>query len=135
LNKVDNSGVIKNVVLKVSWYSECKSVDKGKKHVVSCKNESFMMWRYKVLGKVVSVLVYKRSTSKWENLITVSKSTCLFTKDDWVTKLGKLQSIVIKLDVFSQFKESVSHIWFEDLYVDTQLISLKALNDFIIYVI
>ena len=24
-----------------------------------------------------------------------------FTKDDWVIKLGKLQSIVIKLDVFS----------------------------------
>ena len=134
MNKVDNSGVIKNVVLKVSWYSECKSVDKGKKQVVSCKKESFITCRYKVLGKVVSVFVYKSNTSKCENFMTVSKRTCLFTNEDWVIKLGKLQSIVIKLEVFSQFKESVNHIWLDDLYVDTQLISLKALNDFIIYI-
>lgn len=99
------------------------------------KKESFITCKYKVLGRVVSVLVYKRRTSKCENFITVSNKTCLLTKEDWVIKLGKLQSIVIKLDVFSQFKESVSHIWFEDLYVDTQLISLKALKDFISYII
>lgn len=131
---MDSSGAIRKVVLKVSWYSLCNSVERGKKHVVNCRKESFITCRYKVLGNVVRVFVYKRSTSKWENLITVSKRTCLFTKEDWVIKLGRLQSMVIKLEVFSQFKESVNHIWFEDLYVDTQLISLKLLNDFINYI-
>ena len=106
---------MRKVVLSVSWYSECKSVDKGKKHVVSWRNESFITCKYKVLGIVDNVLVYNNNTSKWENLITVSKRTCLLTNEDWVMKLGKLQSIVIKLDVFSQFSESVSHIWLDDL--------------------
>jgi hypothetical protein len=97
-------------VLNVSWYSECSNVDKGKKHVVSCKKESFIKCKYNVLEAVLSELVYNRSTSRWENFITVSNKIWLLTKEDCVIKPGRLQSIVIKLEVFSQFKESVNHI-------------------------
>jgi len=86
----------------------------GKKHVVVCKNKSFITLKYNVSGKIIIELAWISKMSKWENLTTESSSTCWFKKEDCVTNEGSVQSIVIRFEVFSQFKESFNHIWSDD---------------------
>ena len=66
-------------------------------------------------GFTVKLFELIKKISKWEIFVILSNNICLLTNEDWEIKVGIDQSIVIELEIFSQFNDSVNQTWFEDL--------------------
>jgi hypothetical protein len=56
---------------------------------------------------------------------------CWLIKDDWKTKEINDQSEETNVEVFSQFKASDNQAWSVDLYVCSQLDSIREFKDLI----
>ena len=67
--------------------------------------------------------------SKFEIFVGWSVNKYWLKKEDWNRNEIIDQSKVIRVEVFSQFKESDNHIWSLSVYVDIQLFSINELKD------
>jgi hypothetical protein len=73
---MESSGATSNVVLNVSWYSDCRSEDKGKNTLFVCSVISPMrVSNSEVLAPPVELLLINM-TSKYDVLEIESTSTC-----------------------------------------------------------
>ena len=115
MKTIDNSGDTNKVVLKVSWYSDCKSGDSAKKVVFVCVKRSLIVLLKRDSFNDLDELEFNKITSSYEVLEIESISICWLIKEDWKIKEKSDHSDATNEDVFSQLSESDNQAWSVDL--------------------